>query len=1286
MKNYIVLAFVLVGFLANAQPWNKNLPEQKSRYSYTLYDYQNAFKEFWKDKNVDLGYYHENGVKRKAYGWKQFRRWENFWESRVHATSGEFPSVSDYQIADKQYQEQLIHKSTSGNWTSLGPTSSTGGYAGIGRVNCIAFHPSDLNTFWVGTPAGGLWKTSNGGNSWTVLTDDNAVLGVSAIVIPTDYAISNTIYIGTGDRDAFDNVSVGVLKSSDGGSTWSSTGLTFSPGNWEEVNAMLILPGNNNTIYTATTDGLYKTVNAGVSWTKLNSYEFIDIEFKPGNSTYIYASTTEGKIYRSTNGGSSFSVEYNGTASGATRIELAVSPNNTSYVYALVANDNYGLKSVMRSSNSGGSYTNIYNNLNLLGWDADGLDAGGQGWYDLALAVDPNNANVVYCGGINTWKSTNGGTSWTLANHWSGWGTSSQTVHADKHALVFQNSTSKLFECNDGGVYYTNNGTSWTDKSNGIVNSQIYRLSCAQTVSNSTLLGLQDNGTKLQKTNATFEDVVSGDGTNCIISHTSYTTQYAAYVYGQIYRTTNLWNTATDIKPNNTGYGAWITPYIMDPNNHLTIYAGYENVWKSTNQGNNWTEISSINTSDNLRSMAIAPSNTQYLYVADYDDIWRTSNGGTNWINVTGSLPVGSASIKSIAVKSDDPNTAWITFSGYNSYGVYRTSNAGASWTNISSGLPSIPVNVIVQNKQNTVEVELYAGTDFGVYMKFGSADWQLFNSGMPKVVVTDLDIYYGTTPLENELRAATYGRGLWESDLYTNVNAVYDLQVLTSISPEVVPVNIGSPVEVSTLIKNVGPDYAQGVDVTLSVIGVNTYTAVQNIPYLANGDSTWISFSYQPVQSGMDLISVEVPVDDDTTNNVVTSICSVNNDIQYSYTSDTIFNEEFGFGTGSGYILSKYYLNGTATVKEVEVYIAEGSGNQLKPVMLSSTGSAIGIGSTHTIDTAEVRTWIQIPFFNSVTVTNDFIYIGVEQIANSSSAYNPVGAVSIQYQYPGAFYYSNGGGASILESTQHQRWGIAANFCQLPAQPGTITGVLSGCEGTTEQFYVSNVAGSVYSWYLPAGWSGASTTNSINATVGYSGGDIEVVTINSCGTSPPRSKTVSAYALPEIIAQPDSLDVVVGGTAEFVVDASGYNLEYAWEHGGTQLINGNNISGADSETLTINPVSVADAGNYHCLVFNLCSSEETYVATLNVSNELTSEDQDLISIYPNPVSSKLIVESGTGISEITILSLSGQVIRSIKKPATNRYELSRKGIATGAYFIQVISGNRVLNEKIVFE
>jgi photosystem II stability/assembly factor-like uncharacterized protein len=775
----LVITLFIVGSAAYSQQWRKLLPETKKKSDLTLNDYKKAFYDYWAPFVVRNGkFINKQGKLVKAPGWKQFKRWEWLMESQVDLLTGEFPKTDAWQEFRKFLKQRKNFKATSANWVNIGTSSSDGGYAGIGRINCIAFHPTDNNTYWVGAPSGGVWVTNDNGTSWTSLSDDNAVLGVSDIIIPSDFEVSNTIYIATGDRDAWDNNSIGILKSSDGGGSWSPTGISYTIQENKMVNKLLLDPNDDQIIIAATSEGVYKTENGGASFTQLATNVFIDLEYKPGEFSVLYGCTTGGRVYYSVDGGTTWNQSNDLNSAG--RVEIAVSPNQPDWVYAVAANGQGGLNGVYKSENSGVDFTLVFDNYNLLGWESDGGDDGGddggQGSYDLAIEVSPTDADIVLVGGINTWKSVSGGVTWSIVNHWSGDGV--QAVHADKHNLRYR-PNGDLFEVNDGGVYISSmhgaNG-SWVDKTNGLVISQIYRLGVSKSTRNKVIVGLQDNGSKLYS-NGSWADVKGGDGMECLIDYTDDNVQYATYVNGQITRTKDGWiEDRIDINENigdGTLEGAWVTPYIIDPIDHRTLYVGYADVWKTEDDGDSFTKISNINSSENLRSIAIAPSDNQTLYVADNSRIWRTTTGGLIWNEITGSLPTSSNKITYIAVHAANPLTLWVTMGGYDDSRVFKSVDGGDSWENISSGLPNIPVFTVVQDKVSLDNDLLYIGTDAGVFCKLGNNDWVRYSDGLPNVMVTELEIFYGGVHNDSKLRAATYGRGLWETPLFEVSNTL---------------------------------------------------------------------------------------------------------------------------------------------------------------------------------------------------------------------------------------------------------------------------------------------------------------------------------------------------------------------------------------------------------------------------------------------------------------------------------------------------------------------------------
>jgi len=757
MKKIILLFCLLFSVFCilniNAQPWIDRLPKEKTPEELTLDDYQQAFQTFLESTNTTIN------NKERENGLEKFKRWEYYMEGVVDPITRTFPNKTGMQVVrehKKTNSEVYANTPKASNWSSLGPFETDGGYAGIGRINCIAFHPVNNNIWWVGAASGGLWVTTTNGASWECLTDDNGVLAVSDIIIPTDFEISQTIYIATGDRDAGDNNSIGVLKSTNNGATWNETGLNYTINQGRRVNRLLLDPNDNNTIIAATNVGVYKTNDGGATWNnQLSTQSFTDMEFKPGDYNTLYGSRGTG-IWKTNDGGENWQQVI---AYSQQRTEIAVTPANPEIVYAIVSNSSSGLYGVYKSTNSGDSFEQVAgSNPNMLGW-SDGNDSGGQGWYDLCIAVSPTNADIVLIGGINTWRSMNGGNTWNMVNHWYG-GFGVQAVHADKHTLVYRND-GVLFEGNDGGIYISpNDGTVWTDKTSGMRISQMYKLGCSATVPNEVITGLQDNGSKLL-TNNDWWDVYGGDGMECLIDYSNVNIQYATIYYGQIFRTMNHWGNSTEIYPRNDG--AWVTPYIIHPTDPQILYAGYNDLYKTVNRGNTWAQISNVNTSNKLRNIAICETDPNVIYMADESSIWKTTDGGNNWSKVR-----SSSSITSLCVKNNDPNTVWHTRGGYNATSVFKSADGGTTWDNISSGLPNLPIYSIVYNKLEEGLEQLYVGSEVGIYYKKGDSDWVAYNNGLPNVKIGEIEIYYNIqNPEASRLRAATYGRGLWESPIY---------------------------------------------------------------------------------------------------------------------------------------------------------------------------------------------------------------------------------------------------------------------------------------------------------------------------------------------------------------------------------------------------------------------------------------------------------------------------------------------------------------------------------------
>jgi len=260
-------------------------------------------------------------------------------------------------------------------------------------------------------------------------------------------------------------------------------------------------------------------------------------------------------------------------------------------------------------------------------------------------------------------------------------------------------------------------------------------------------------------------EILGGDGMECIIDYTNANIIYGELYYGDLNKSTTGGGNWSSIAPDNDG--AWVTPYVMHPSNPNTLYIGYRRIYKTTNGGSSWNGGTNA-ISEWYRSMAVAPSNGNYVYAATLTAIYRSTDGAQTWTNISTGLPTGSNAITYITVKYDDPQTLWITYSGYAStLKVYKSTNAGGSWTNATgTGLPNVPANCIVNEPNNGMEA-LYVGTDLGVFYRNNTLNsWVPFMSGLPNVPVDELEVQVSA----GKLRAATYGRGIWQSDLAVGI------------------------------------------------------------------------------------------------------------------------------------------------------------------------------------------------------------------------------------------------------------------------------------------------------------------------------------------------------------------------------------------------------------------------------------------------------------------------------------------------------------------------------------
>ena len=721
------------------EPANVSWEEMMLRSDYSLQDVKKAFYKKWKDHNYV-----------KDDGYKIFKRWEYWMEYFVDSTG-----LFDKNNIEKEYIEYKrrlnsgFYRESGGDWEQLGPYGFISAY-GIGRVNVVGYDPNDNDILWLGAPAGGLWKSTDRGESWTFYSKDFRMMGVSDIAI--DPGNSDIIYVATGDRDAGDTYTYGLMKSIDGGETWTKLSLQ----NVNKITRVLISPESPQTLIVATNIGIFKSTDGGESWNKTFSGKYIKhMEYKPGDFNYIYAtdysySNANSKFYRSDDAGNSFTtINIDSIPPTVGRIAIGVSeaaPDKV-YLFAGINNDGWDandFEGVYVSDNSGLTFSQV----NVVGPP----EMGSQSWYDWTFGVSPDNPNELFAGGVNAYKSTNGGVTWQIMVNWNG-----EHFHVDHHYLGFQPGTNIMFVGNDGGVYYSDDkGSTWHSLNEYLSITQYYKISSATNTPNLIIGGSQDNGTHMMDITG-WSRVMGGDGMDCLIDYSNSNNVFASYQQGYLRKSKNKGKNFHDmINPSVTDEdGAWVTPFVMDPIEPNLMYAGFESIWKSSDKGENWDNISgSLNDGATVRGIEIAPSDNNYIYAFYLDKIFKSTDKGENWTEIN--KPNGN-NIRGIAISPMDKDKLWIVINN----DVFLSEDGGSSWNNIDGTLPKVPMTSIVA-QNNDIE-SIYLGTYIGVfYIDNTMSDWIPFNDDLPPVRIGELeiDIQFG------KLRAGTFGRGMWQTDL----------------------------------------------------------------------------------------------------------------------------------------------------------------------------------------------------------------------------------------------------------------------------------------------------------------------------------------------------------------------------------------------------------------------------------------------------------------------------------------------------------------------------------------
>jgi len=1067
------------------------------------------------------------------------------------------------------------------------------------------------------------------------------------------------------------------MKSTNGGLTWNSTGLSYVRNDWDRIYRLLLHPTDTNLVIISGTNGVWRSTDGGATFTQRTTAEPRDMEWRPwgtpgnlGGPAILYGGTGS-YFYRSVDTGATWqAVLPNSTnglpaSSSVGRIAIATTKDDPGRVYLLISNQNdESYLGTYMSVDNGLTFSLQSSTPNILDWTHDGSGNGGQSWYDLAIAASPTDADHIMIGGVNVWESSDAGTNWNQVGHWYG-ANGHPYVHADIHDIVARTDQEWYVAC-DGGLFQTtNSGTSWNDVGSGLNINQFYRMDVAENDTTLAIGGFQDNGSNIKK-GPNWREMAGGDGMHNHFDPENARFVYASYQNGGLIRSTDTGNSFTGASNGIWENGGWVTPWQVDPTNSKVVWAGFRNLWRSPDRGASWVRMDTLPYSNDLLNRVRVANDGAHIYVSRYWQIFHSADTGHTWTNITSGLP-NNLGINDIVVSANNPLHIYVVMSGYNGgQKVFRSVNGGLTWSNISGGLPNIAVNCIVHvtgttpNGSNAVG-ELYLGTDVGVYHRDSGAvaAWTRFSDNLPITSVNELKVHYASA----RLYAATYGRGLWISELNEALVAVPPIALF------------GTP--------------------TTTVCGSTGASVVQFLDSSRNTPTSW----YWEFPGG-------TPATSTLQNPTVT------------YSQPGNFTVRLKATNAAGYDICTregiFQIVQPLTTPYTQTFEAQpGMPQGWRSVDSSATGSTWEVFSngTGTIGTP-------LPSQRTVRFSNYYLNVIGARTLLISPPISLVGLQSPAIRYARAYAPYSATEADTLHI-------LASNDC---GQTWQTLDILDGSAlptvPATNAFYVPSPNDWVYSTVnFPTSFFGATeiliafenhcdygnnvylddirVANTTNVTAAFSCPDtvcaFEPFTVTETSTGPIQSRVWSATAayvgvpttsmyftqsgtisLKLVATNPNGndtltkvIEVLPAPNNALVQFASNLNVEsghvsYAW------FADGNPIAGQGSI------ITITAPGNYTCVITgaNGCQTTCGPLFAEPSGFESVSNASNGIKLYPNPAARRVTLElsgkSNAG-ENGRISDAQGRTVKTfVLKKGTQKTELSLEGIAPGLYFVEI--------------
>lgn len=718
----------------------------------------------------------------KHTGYMPFVRLKKFYDDRAFE---ETASLSKRRLA--VYESLLQHQAAArssqpvADWKDIGPASmETYG----GRMISHAFDPVDSKKVWAGSASGGLWRTTNGGNSWQSMTDLLPSTGVGAIAIKPDNP--DVLLIGTGEGTIPTYLSVkggiGIFKSTDGGKSWEATSFAYDLKKDVSVMKLVWHPTQHNILYAGATNGMWKSEDEGQTWKLIagtgsnhTTYVCNDIILDAKDPNILYYAIEGNGIFKSLNGGASAVKLTNGlptTDVNYIRMSQCAGANQVLYA-SIIAAGNSGLKGLYRTDDGGDHWTKLVNAPQApCSPDFVGLCSG---WYANFVCVSPVDPEHVFLGGITMWESRDGGTSWIQKDRLQCDNCADPppcTMYGDHHDMGFSpHNPNLIYNFSDGGVAVSRNGGGcFEDKNQDLGTGQFYAIASARTDPNIVSGGFQDHGLQAvdirQGRNWTRWSWL--DGADCVIHPQDAGIFYGTWIDGSYWKYEKNGGryaypimSGIDINENN---GFYFAPICIDPKNgDVLLGATKQKLYRTDDGGLNWTPVF---TTSVLSDFSFSEADSRYAYAASWvtsasSRILRSEDNGLTW---KPALKNPGGLITDLKTSAQHPLTLFVSRNNpaANKPHVFKSTDGGDSWTPIQGDLPDVFVNCLAVDLFNDNIV--YAGTDLGVFITTnGGINWTPFNEGMPITYIYDLDF----NPTDTSLVTGTYGRGAWKTKAF---------------------------------------------------------------------------------------------------------------------------------------------------------------------------------------------------------------------------------------------------------------------------------------------------------------------------------------------------------------------------------------------------------------------------------------------------------------------------------------------------------------------------------------